>query len=87
MKSKNDLIKLIESKCIEQDLLAFSKARFIIFGEVYSNLKMNILYFPSFQLKMVQKIKNGSIDFVVFRYLSRMDVILIEIKGANFNSI
>ena len=85
MKSKSDLIQLVESKCIEQDLLAFLKKDLSFFGEVYSNPEDEYIVFSEFPIENGSKDKDGSIDFVVFTGRSRMDVILIEIKGANFN--
>ena len=85
MKSKNDLIKLVESKCIEQNLLTFLKQDLSFFGEVYSNPEDEYIVFSEFPIENGSKDKNGFIDFVVFTGRSRMDVILIEIKGANFN--
>lgn len=85
MKSKNELIKLVESKCKEQELLAFLKQDLSFFGEVYSNPEDEYIVFSEFPIEKGSKNKDGSIDFVVFTGRSRMDVILIEIKGANFN--
>ena len=85
MKSKKDLIKLIERGCIEQDILFFLKQDLSFFGEVYANPEDEYIVFSEYPVEKGSKNKDGSIDFVVFTGRSRMDVVFIEVKGANFN--
>lgn len=85
MKSKKDLINLIEQGYKEQEILAFLKQDLSFFGEVYADPEDEYIVFSEYPVKKGAKSKDGFIDFVLFTGRSRMDVILIEVKGANFN--
>ncbi|MDG2850078.1 DUF4263 domain-containing protein [Vibrio parahaemolyticus] len=52
-----------------------------VFGDFYSQPNEEYIVFSEFP------ILDGSVDFVVFSGRSRMDVTLIEVKGADFNII
>ncbi|OSI35549.1 Shedu anti-phage system protein SduA domain-containing protein [Neisseria dumasiana] len=85
MKSKKDLINLIEQGYAEQEILAFLKQDLSFFGEVYANPEDEYIVFSEYPVEKGSKSKDGFVDFVLFTGRSRMDVILIEVKGANFN--
>jgi hypothetical protein len=72
---------LVTQGASERALQAEFKRDLSILGEVYtpSVIKGEYIVFSEFP------IIHGSVDFVVFTDRSRMDVILIEVKGANFN--
>lgn len=84
MKSKKELINLIEKGAIEQELLNFFKQDLSFFGEVYAKPEDEYIVFSEFLIEKGSEDKDGKIDFVLFTGRSRMDVIFIEIKGANF---
>ena len=52
-----------------------------VFGDFYSQPNEEYIVFSEFP------ILDGSVDFIVFSGRSRMDVTIIEIKGADFNII
>jgi hypothetical protein len=81
MISKSSLKSIIENGCKEQELQRHLKTDLSIFGEAYAKPDDEYICFSEFPLA------NGAIDFVVFTGRSRMDVILIEIKGAEFNLV
>ncbi|OVZ89598.1 hypothetical protein CBW58_16180 [Yersinia frederiksenii] len=78
---KKELVELIAINPIEHDILSFLKKDLSLFGELYGAPSEEYICFSEF------KIPDGVIDFVVFSGRSRMDVTLIEIKGANFSII
>ncbi|GBE19185.1 hypothetical protein BMS3Abin16_01800 [archaeon BMS3Abin16] len=67
----------------ERELRAELKKYLSILGKscAYSSIKDEYIVFSEFP------IGHGNVDFVVFTGRSRMEVILIEIKGANFNFV
>ena len=83
MKSKKELVDLIEKGAIEQEMLKFLKKDLSFFGEAHSLLEDEYIVFSEFPIE--EDSKTGYIDFVVFTGRSRMKVIFIEVKGANFN--
>lgn len=77
--SKQDLQELIEQNSGEQKIQNFLKKDLSIFAELYSKPQDDYICFSEFP------INDGFVDFAVFTGVSRMDVILVEIKGAEFN--
>jgi len=79
--TKASIDNLIGNKCNERKFQELLKQDLSIFAEIYANPNDQYICFSEFPWD------NGFIDFVVFTGISRMDVILIEIKGADFNLI
>ncbi|MBS7231838.1 DUF4263 domain-containing protein [Flavobacterium psychroterrae] len=79
MISKSSLFNLIQNGAKERELLKFLKKDLSIFGEIYATPHDNYICFSEFPLN------GGFVDFVMFTGYSKMDVFLIEIKGAEFN--
>lgn len=79
--SKSQLNSLIESRSGEREMQKLLKLDLSVFGELYSSPYEEYIVFSEFP------ILDGKVDFVVFTGRSRMDVVLIEIKGANFKTI
>ncbi|MDO4697996.1 MAG: DUF4263 domain-containing protein [Pasteurellaceae bacterium] len=78
-KSKSEFKKLIENGVKERsDILPFLQSDLSLLGEMYAHPNDEYIVIPEFPLN------DGFIDFVVFTGRSRMDVILIEVKGAEF---
>lgn len=77
--SKNQIKSLIKQNSNENEIQKLLKTDLSIFAEVYARPQDDYICFSEFP------INNGFVDFVIFTGLSRMDVILIEVKGANFN--
>lgn len=79
-RSKSEFKQLIENGVKERsEILPFLQSDLSLFGEMYAYPNDEYIVIPSFPLN------DGFIDFVVFTGRSRMDVILIEVKGAEFN--
>lgn len=85
MKSKQELINLIQSNAKERELLSFFKEDLSFFGEIYALLEDEYIVFAEYPIYKGTKDKDSFVDFVIFTGRSRMTVILIEIKGADFN--
>jgi hypothetical protein len=79
MISKASIEELIQSGSGEQELQRLLKTDLSIFGEAYAKPDDEYICFSEFP------VANGFVDFVVFTGRSRMDIILIEVKGADFN--
>lgn len=79
--SKSKIIDLVKKSACEQELQRLLKQDLSIFGDLYSQPNEEYIVFSEFP------VLDGKVDFVVFSGRSRMDVTLIEIKGANFNII
>ena len=79
MISKASVEALVQSGSGEQELQRILKADLSIFGEAYAKPDDEYICFSEFPLV------DGVVDFVVFTGRSRMDVILVEVKGAEFN--
>lgn len=79
--SKSDIKALVDAGSIEQELQRLLKSDLSIFGDFYSQPNEEYIVFSEFP------ILNGSVDFVVFSGRSRMDVTMVEVKGADFNII
>lgn len=83
--SKSHLQQIINNGANETEIHQIINADLSILGDYFSNPKEEYICFSEFPLEGEHK--DGSIDFVVFSGRSRMDVTLIEIKGADFNLI
>lgn len=81
MISKASVKDLVQTGRGEQDLQRLLKTDLSIFGEAYAKPDDEYICFSEFPLA------DGAIDFVVLTGRSRMDVILIEVKGADFNLV
>lgn len=81
MLSKQTLQDAIDNNEIEQNLQALLKSDLSIIADIYSNPKEEYICFSEFP------VNDGFVDFVLFSGRSRMDVTLIEIKGANYSLI
>ncbi|MCL2571240.1 MAG: DUF4263 domain-containing protein [Defluviitaleaceae bacterium] len=79
MLKKFELMRMIEKNATEKDLLCMLKTDLSVFAEVYANPDEEYICFSEFPIGNV-----GKVDFVLFSGRSRMDVTLIEIKGADF---
>ncbi|HML35729.1 Shedu anti-phage system protein SduA domain-containing protein [Sporomusa sphaeroides] len=75
---KSQINDLINEECQEQSLSSLLKRDLSLFAEIYACPKDEYICFSEYE------INNKYVDFVVFTGRSRMDVILIEIKGADF---
>ncbi len=78
---KKQLSELVKNGATEQELSRLLKQDLSFFGEVYGHPNEEYICFSEFPLD------DGFVDFVVFTGRSRMDIYLIEIKGANFNLV
>jgi Domain of unknown function (DUF4263) len=81
MISKSSVEARIQSSSGEHDLQRLLKRDLSLFGEAYAKPDDEYICFSEFPLA------DGVVDFVVFTGRSRMDVILIEVKGADFNLV
>ena len=81
MITKNDIKTLVDQGAIEQTIQALIKQDLSVIADIYSNPKEEYICFSEFP------VDDGSVDFVLFTGRSRMDVFLIEMKGANYNLI
>lgn len=81
MISKSQILALIESGAIERDIQKILKTDLSIFGEMYAGLHEEYICFSEFP------VADGAVDFAVFTGRSRMDVVLIEVKGSDFNLV
>jgi hypothetical protein len=76
---KSSIQRLIDLRSGEQDFQKLLKKDLSVFGEIYANPNREYVCFSEFP------VGDGFVDFAVFTGRSRMDVYLIEVKGANFN--
>jgi Domain of unknown function (DUF4263) len=79
MVSKASIDALIQAGAGEQKLQQLLKSDLSFFGEAYAKPDDEYICFSEYPLA------DGLIDFVIFTGRSRMDIILIEVKGAEFN--
>lgn len=75
------LKKAIENGASETEIQTLLKSDLSIIGDFYSHPSEEYICFSEFPLS------DGFVDFVLFSGRSRMDVTLVEIKGANYNLI
>ncbi len=78
---RSAITDLVHAGATERELQRLLKQDLSIFGEMYANLPGEYICFSEFPLS------DGFVDFVVFTGRSRMDVVFIEIKGADFNLV
>jgi len=81
MISKRMIIDIVERGAGEQELQRLLKQDLSIFAEVYADPKDEYICFSEFP------IADGAVDFAVFSGRSRMDITLIEVKGAEFHLV
>ncbi len=82
MKDHNNqkkILQLIEENAVENVIQKELKTDLSIMSKVYAHPQEEYICFSEFP------IQDGIADFVIFTGRSRMEVIIIEIKGANFN--
>jgi len=77
---KQEIKNLIDNKAPERDIQEFLKEgqNMCILAEVYANPKEEYIIFSEFP------IGENKADFVIFTSRSKMDIVIIEIKGADF---
>lgn len=80
MISRDSIKDLIEAGANEQELQRLIKKDLSLISEAYVR-DDEYICFSEYPLA------DGSVDFVIFSGRSRMDIILIEVKGANFNLV
>lgn len=80
MVAKGSIKELIEAGANEQELQKLIKTDLSLIAEAYV-VDDEYICFSEYPLA------GGFVDFVVFTGRSRMDIILIEVKGANFNLV
>lgn len=78
--SKEKLLNLVENGAIERELQSLLKTDLSIFAEVYAHPAEEYICFSEFPIG-----EKGKVDFAIFTGRSRMDVTLVEIKGADFS--
>ena len=78
MIKKSEIESLIVSNSSERELQTLLKQDLSVFSEVYANPKSEYIVFSEYP------IGSGSADFLLFTSRSKMEVIIIEIKGADF---
>ncbi|WP_343726965.1 Shedu immune nuclease family protein [Burkholderia seminalis] len=79
MLGKRELSDAIDSGAGETELHHLLKSDLSIFAEVYADSGEEYICFSEFP------VEDGFVDFAIFSGRSRMDVTLIEIKGADFH--
>lgn len=79
--SKSSLEELVKKSSNENEILKLLKKDLSIIAELYACPFDNYICFSEFPLD------KGFVDFVIFTGQSRMDVILVEVKGADFNLV
>ena len=72
------LKELIENKSTEQNIQKYLKDNLHLIAEHYASLANEYIIFSEFP------VDEGKVDFVIFTDRSRMQIILIEVKGADF---
>src|SRR4051812_34626021 len=76
--SKSQLQDLIQAGAKEQDIQRLIKRDLSIIAEFYAHPEDEYICFSEFP------VDDGSVDFAIFSGRSRMDVTLIEVKGADY---
>lgn len=79
MISKNSLHELITKNSNETEFLNLLKNDLSFFAEIYASPNDSYACFSEFP------VNNGFVDFMLLTGMSRVDVFLIEVKGADFN--
>lgn len=78
---KSEVSQLIEVGAGEREIQSLLKRDLSLFGEIYAQPSDEYICFSEFPLG------GGFVDFAVFTGRSRLDVILIEIKSAEFKLV
>jgi hypothetical protein len=78
MISKGELLALVTTGTSERQLQQLLRRDLSIVAEIYANPKEEYIVFSEFP------VGDGWVDFALFSGRSRMDVVLIEVKGAEF---
>jgi hypothetical protein len=78
MISKASVSSLVGSGATERELQALLKTDLSFFADIYAKPEEEYICFSEFP------VADGAVDFAIFFGRSRMDVVLIEIKGADF---
>jgi len=78
MISKDAILNLVAEGATEAQIQTLLKNDLSVFGEIYAQPTEEYISFSEFP------IGSGRADFVVFTGTSRMDVIVVEVKGADF---
>ena len=81
MIGKSLIAGLVERGAGEQELQRLLKQDLSVFAEIYADPKDEYICFSEFP------VADGTVDFAVFSGRSRMDVTLIEVKGAEFHLV
>ncbi|WP_236174035.1 Shedu immune nuclease family protein [Pseudomonas pseudonitroreducens] len=79
--SRSEMSCLIEAGAGEREIQSVLKRDLSLFGEIYAQPNDEYICFSEFPLG------DGFVDFAVFTGRSRLDVILIEIKSAEFKLV
>jgi len=79
--SKQSIRQLIEARAGENEIQNLLKKDLSIFAEIYARHEDQYHCFSEFP------VGDGFVDFALFTGVSRMDIFLIEVKGANFNLV
>lgn len=80
MLTKVQIANAIHSGWIEQDLGALFAKDLSVFAEAYAHPSDEYIVFKEFPLDA-----KNQVDYVLFTDRSRMNVVFIEVKGADFN--
>ena len=75
----NKLKELIENKSKKQDVQSYLKSNLHLLAKCYAAFENEYIIFPEFP------IDESKVDFVIFTDRTRMEIILIEIRGADFS--
>lgn len=78
MVSRKEIQELVDRGATERELQSLLKRDLSLFGELYASPHECYIAFSEFPLA------DGFVDFTVFTSASRMEIVLIEIKGADF---
>src|SRR5262249_18141201 len=78
---KDELEAAVRAGATEREMQRLVRRDLSLLGEIYAEVSGEYIYFAEFA------IDRGLVDFVVFTGRSRMEVFLIEIKGADFRLI
>lgn len=76
--SKKEIQALVNGGATEREIQSLLKQDLSLFGELYASPKEHYIGFSEFPLA------EGFVDFTIFTSTSRMEIVLIEIKGADF---
>ena len=78
---KSELQQLILAGASERQIQSLLKKDLSMLAEVYAHPSYDYICFSEFP------VNNGCVDFAIFTGVSWMTVILIEVKGADFNIV